>query len=491
MMIRSVPPASAHFAESPVPAPAPMSGAPGSDLGAELRERLRSGHDASSISSCSRFAIASANGGIVHVRLELMHLDLRRVDQLAERVEERCIGLAVVEHLALGRDRRHTAQRDEQHRRPLRRVQLPRDDPPDLPALLRCRPHQRDGGVVDVEVPVAIPLRNRLHRPEVHHVERSERDDLRDAAPSRRLEPIGHGDEHAARDEVAELGRRDVERAGDEPGLDQLLHRAATRTGLMEDEDLVAELLEPLPCGRDRCRRDAEHRGRDQWLLLAERRHLAFAMPASAAAAFVMICAEIRLTPAMSTTEYIIVTSTEPTYGLVSPEATVETISLGMPIGSCAHRVGRERRAAGAAEAADRVEPSLGMQALDDLGGAAGHRLHRRTAVAGGREGGDVGAGRGSDLLPRDVGRNERLADDACVDEHDVDAVLADPVGEIGVLPPLRVERADENDGGHLLPPSTVSPSPGGCPDGSIREPTPMRREARRRGSGAGRRNPT
>ena len=48
-----------------------------------------------------------------------------------------------------------------------------------------------------------------------------------------------------------------------------------------------------------------------------------------------MIRAEIRLIPAMSTTEYIIVTSTEPTYGLVSPEATVETISFGTPIGSC------------------------------------------------------------------------------------------------------------------------------------------------------------
>ena len=40
---------------------------------------------------------------------------------------------------------------------------------------------------------------------------------------------------------------------------------------------------------------------------------VACAIPASAAAALVMICAETRLIPAMSTTEYIIVTSTEPT----------------------------------------------------------------------------------------------------------------------------------------------------------------------------------
>ena len=56
-------------------------------------------------------------------------------------------------------------------------------------------------------------------------------------------------------------------------------------------------------------------------------------MPAIAPAAFAMICAEIALTPAMSTTEYIIVTSTAPTYGRVSPEAIVDTISFGTPTG--------------------------------------------------------------------------------------------------------------------------------------------------------------
>ena len=56
--------------------------------------------------------------------------------------------------------------------------------------------------------------------------------------------------------------------------------------------------------------------------------------PAIIPAALVMICAEIRLIPAMSTTEYIIAMSTAPTYGRVSPEATVETISFGTPTGS-------------------------------------------------------------------------------------------------------------------------------------------------------------
>ncbi len=58
------------------------------------------------------------------------------------------------------------------------------------------------------------------------------------------------------------------------------------------------------------------------------------AMPAIAAAALPMILAEIWLTPAMSTTEYIIAMSTAPTYGRVSPDPTVDTISFGTPTGS-------------------------------------------------------------------------------------------------------------------------------------------------------------
>ena len=69
-----------------------------------------------------------------------------------------------------------------------------------------------------------------------------------------RLEPLGHGGEHATRDLVAELGRRHVERPDREPRLEQLLHRAAARAGLVEDEHLVAELLEPLAGGGHRRR---------------------------------------------------------------------------------------------------------------------------------------------------------------------------------------------------------------------------------------------
>ena len=97
------------------------------------------------------------------------------------------------------------------------------------------------------------------------------------------------------------------------------------------------------------------------------------------------------------------------------------------------------------------------MKSLDDLGDATRHRLDSRPAIAGVSECLDVRADGCSDLLPRHVGRRQRSADDACVDEHDVDAELANPIGEVGVLLAFRVERSDEHNGGHgRLPFSSV-----------------------------------
>ena len=98
------------------------------------------------------------------------------------------------------------------------------------------------------------------------------------------------------------------------PVVDQLLHRPAAGAGLVEDEHVVAELLEALARRRHARCRDAPHRRRDQRLLARRARHrLRAPCPASAPAALAMIRDEIRLIPATSTTECIIVTSVEPT----------------------------------------------------------------------------------------------------------------------------------------------------------------------------------
>ena len=61
---------------------------------------------------------------------------------------------------------------------------------------------------------------------------------------------------------------------------------------------------------------------------------LSATMPASAFAPLAKTCLEMRLSPWISVTEYIIMMSDEPTYSATSPDATVEIITLGIPIGS-------------------------------------------------------------------------------------------------------------------------------------------------------------
>ncbi len=171
------------------------------------------------------------------------------------------------------------------------------------------------------------------------------------------------------------------------------------------------------------------------------------AMPARARAALAMIRAEIRLIPATSTTEYIIVTSTVPTYGLVSPDATVETISFGTPTGSARIAFVAIVVPPVPPSAADRVDSAFGVESPHDLRRAAGHRLDRRGPIASVGERLHVRPRRRGDLLAGDVGLGEGLAQDARVDEQHVHAVLPDAVAQERVLVTLRVQRADQDDG--------------------------------------------
>src|SRR5690606_21845956 len=78
---------------------------------------------------------------------------------------------------------------------------------------------------------------------------------------------------------------------------------------------------------------DAATSGRPPDSAEARAASYSFAIPAAAAAAFPRISRDTRFRPAMSTTLYIIATSFAPTYGVTSPDAIVDTISLGTPIG--------------------------------------------------------------------------------------------------------------------------------------------------------------
>ena len=174
-------------------------------------------------------------------------------------------------------------------------------------------------------------------------------------------------------------------------------------------------------------------------------------MPAIAPAAFAMIRAETRLTPEMSTTEYIIVTSTAPTYGRVSPEATVETSSFGTPTGSARIACAAIDEPPEPPSARIAVEPALGVETRTTTASApAPIAVDCRAAIARARR---------ARLCPRRPARATSLAAHvghepdrlvhAGVDDDDVDAVLEQPVAQERVLDALRVERADQDDGRH------------------------------------------
>ena len=166
-----------------------------------------------------------------------------------------------------------------------------------------------------------------------------------------------------------------------------------------------------------------------------------------------MIRAEIWLMPATSTTEYIIVMSMAPTYGRVSPDATVDTTSFGTPTGSCCIAwVTSEVPPVPPMPTMPSSRPSA-VQPLDDLGRAPAHRLDRRPAVPGGHELPDLGSGRLRDLLPRDIGIRCRLPEHPRVDEDHVDPVLPQAIAEECVLRPLGVQGADRHDARHRTPP--------------------------------------
>src|SRR5829696_950006 len=151
MMTRSLPPASAHLADSPVPAPAPMMTPPSSSVARSLARA------SSPVTSASEVLVELVHHRgrellVVDVVLELDQLDLRAAEPLTQRIEQRCVGIRVVERLALRVDHRHPAERHEQAHGPRGASELRGDAAAELRALLRGRAHEGDRGIVDVEV---------------------------------------------------------------------------------------------------------------------------------------------------------------------------------------------------------------------------------------------------------------------------------------------------------------------------------------------------
>ena len=180
--------------------------------------------------------------------------------------------------------------------------------------------------------------RDGRERPEVDHVGGADRDDLRDASLRGRGQACGPGRQHAADQFVGQFGGGDVQDAGDQPVANQPFHRLSAAAGGVKHEHFVAGLFEDRAGLIDTGRGDAEHGGGDQRpvvALAAVAAAMVRSMPAMAAAALPRMMRLMRLSPAISTTELSIRMSLSPTKARTSPEASVLTMTLGTPIGSC------------------------------------------------------------------------------------------------------------------------------------------------------------
>ena len=152
---------------------------------------------------------------------------------------------------------------------------------------------------------------------EVHHVERPQADDLRQADPPGHLQPPRPRGQDTTHEVVGQLGGGEVAHPGQQARLGEFLHGSATRPGGVEDQHLVAEVgqgVAGLVRGRGR---HAEHGDRDDRFVAGgdggQPVLVCLAIPAIAAAALANTWEETELMPATSTTEYMSVASTSPT----------------------------------------------------------------------------------------------------------------------------------------------------------------------------------
>ncbi len=122
---------------------------------------------------------------------------------------------------------------------------------------------------------------------------------------------------------------------------------------------------------------------------------------------------------------------------------------LGHTDGQRLHGRGRDRRASRPADRGDAVEAAFRVESAHDLGRAASHGHHRRSAVSRSRQRSSSLACCCRHVISRDVCDravcDPAAAADAGVDEDDLAAVLDDPVAQVAHLGTLGVECPEQH----------------------------------------------
>ena len=264
-MIRSIPPASAHLALRPVPGPAADDRPALGDLAAEPVENLVA-------RSCGTWSLHRGSGWAAHQVQEvarggvgegrvvdvLVAVDragrtggpsrpvVEGVEQGARRPRGRGTGRPGASSAETPPSGSMTTRRRRRTGRGPRPIRAP-----ERGVLLGGGPHQGDRRVVGVEESAGEPLGDGRPRPKLTMSSAPTLTTCGIPAPDGRLQPVGPGREDAADQLVGQLGRRQVEHAGDLAVADQPLHRLAADPGRVEDDHLAARALR-APAGRGR-----------------------------------------------------------------------------------------------------------------------------------------------------------------------------------------------------------------------------------------------
>ena len=114
----------------------------------------------------------------------------------------------------------------------------------DLLVFLRRGAHERDRGVVLVQVSGLILLGDGFPRPEVNHVVGADRHDGGHAVQGSRAAAVGACGKHAPDDLVAPFGGGQIEHALDEAAVDQRFHAFSARSRRVKHEHLEALRLQ-------------------------------------------------------------------------------------------------------------------------------------------------------------------------------------------------------------------------------------------------------
>ena len=160
--------------------------------------------------------MASAKAGSLMSDVDFDQLDAGAGRPGAHCVEQPVVRVWIGERAAGGVDRRHATQGKEHAGRPSGCATRCASSGAEFGVLLRCRAHQRDAGVVLVQVRPRNCEGTVSSGPKLT-MSSAPAETTCGTPPAPRRQPIGPGVEHAADEIVGQFGGRDVQHSGEDP----------------------------------------------------------------------------------------------------------------------------------------------------------------------------------------------------------------------------------------------------------------------------------